>query len=324
MLNKSCLKQFHQLVNITKPNLNYLDSGGFSISKYEADDNIKASKILERLTTDTIMHTANIINATTVFALDIPLLGYKDPQKQNREFAFKSQLNLRLARDALVKHRQICPTKELFLPLQFYNLDQLLFFIDCLKLPPNSVGAAFPVRDMTIPDVVKAMYSLKSYGFKKIHLLGTSSAPFIMISSYMARHYFERVTTDSTTWMIAAQYLKYWEPGSMKAKLLNGKKQITLERHCNCTACQYFNFNEYWKIPKTELVYALGYHNSAVLNQICKDILKHSGSITLLSKYVQDSGFHKTVKKRMILALDALSFFRGAWMLCGPEMGLFL
>ncbi len=324
MLKKSFLLKYKMTVNFIKPDLNFLDSGGFSVSNHEVAGTIESSGILEQLTTERIMKTANFVNATIVFGLDIPLRGYRDADKQNQEFMVKSRLNLKLAQDAIEQHKQICPTLELFLPLQFYNLNQLKYFLDNLDLRSGPVGAAFPVRELTIKNVIKILYFLKCRGFEKIHLLGTSSLPSIALSAYLARHYFDRVTTDSTNWMMAGMFLKYWQPWTLKAVELKGVKINFDLGDCDCTACRYYNFNEYWKIPKTELAIALGYHNHAVLEQVCKGFIDNCGSIKQLSDFLQKYDFHFMVRRNLDTVISALSVFDGAWKLMGRTMEKFL
>ena len=95
-------------------------------------------------------------------------------------------------------------------------------------------GVSMPIRELKIQDVALFLVSFYQRGISRVHLLGTFSFPVIALCAYMARHLFEWVSLDATTWRFAADKGEFLHPFDLSRVKLH-LNVPTFPRHAETT-----------------------------------------------------------------------------------------
>jgi len=260
-----------------------LDSGGYQLIAAEQKGNLKKSKIMDWLTPKHVMTSAAKFNPDIVMALDYPILNISDPQKQVREFEKKIITNLRWSRECIELKDSYCPQAQLFLPVQAYNTKQMDFFFTKLASTKFD-GVSLPARNSSPPQIIQQLLFLHNIGIRKIHLLGTSTFTSIIVSAFMAKHYFDWVSLDSTSWRQRAQYGLYLHPGNLSTIKIKPNRTYPSIK-CSCPWCKYQNLYDLTNLPVTDCTFFVANHNYFVIENICRQAFDHSDSINKLEKF---------------------------------------
>ena len=281
--NKRCILNTLKMLKKFKYQYIILDSGGYQLIVAEQKGNLKKSGILDWLTPEHVMSTAAQFKPDIVMALDYPILDISDPEEQDREFAKKIFTNLKWARESIELKSLHCPESQLFLPVQAYNMKQMNLFFTRLDSTEFD-GVSLPIRNASPQQIIQQFLFLQNIGIRKVHILGTSKFSSIIISAFMARHYFDWVSLDATTWGQHAQYGFYMHPDNLTAiKLKHGKKYP--EINCSCPWCQYQNIYNLINLPNSDFFSIVLNHNHFAIENICTQAFDHSGSIDELQKF---------------------------------------
>ena len=155
------------------------------------------------LTPKHVMEAASIIRPDIVVGLDFPIRKVKTDAEKEAEFENKLNYNVRWAFESVAEWKERCPEAQFFLPIQCYDLEQLDLFLG-MTGGLEYDGVSMPIRSLKIHEVALFLASFYQRGIRQVHLLGTFSFPVIALCAYMARHLFEWVSLDATTWRIAA------------------------------------------------------------------------------------------------------------------------
>ena len=194
-----------------------LDSGGYQLYLAEGKDDfnpifdpqlpLSQSAKNFNLTPEHVVDVAVNMNPNPdiVMGLDYPIRKIKGALEQQKEFykKFLKNRDWALRTSELMIHRGL-DTNKLFLPVQCYTIEQFKIFYHCIRNCAFG-GLSMPVRNLKVERILDFMLHMYDWGVMRVHLLGTTAAKTLTLSAFMARHFFDWVSLDSTTWLMAAE-----------------------------------------------------------------------------------------------------------------------
>lgn len=164
------------------------------------------------------------------FTLDRPL----SDDASNRDFLKYLGDSFNWAEIMFEQRSTLCPSTELFIPLQYSSVDQLHHYFQKMDtLKPN--GYAFPVRgsfDLKwLMWITFTLSYLHSMGVKKVHMLGSTRKEIIYVGAVaLGLKMFEQVSFDSTSWntLLFDKRPKHFAPDTLKARYINKDDSIEI------------------------------------------------------------------------------------------------
>ena len=137
----------------------------------------------------------------------------------------------------------LIPDAQYFQPLQCYTLDHLDLFLNEIR-GVHFDGVSMPVRTLKPAELALFLVSFYQRGITRVHLLGTSSFPVIVICAYAAWNLFEWVSLDSTTWRFAADKESFISPFDLSRTDLRTSVHVpaTALNLCPCPFCRGRSF----------------------------------------------------------------------------------
>ena len=249
------IEMAQKMIELSKPEHVILDSGGYQLlmaeeksRKITFDRNLPAKHTSSEinLTPKHVMEAAATLNPEIVVGLDFPIGKIKEPVERQIEFIKKLEYNVPWALESAKWHKKLCPEAKFFLPIQCYDLEQLdIFFrrIEGLYFD----GVSMPVRGLGVCEIALFMTRFYQLGITRVHLLGTYSFLTIALGAYMARHMFDWVSLDATSWRFAADHAEYFNLCDLSREKLKSNTTIEAEisNQCHCRYCNGQSFNNY-------------------------------------------------------------------------------
>jgi queuine/archaeosine tRNA-ribosyltransferase len=312
-----------QLVQSIKYDHMGLDSGGYQILKAEQKgwaisfDNERPAfhgKGAINLVPRHVMETAAIFEPDMVIGLDHPLNPkIKTPLGKRIEFINKSVRNISLAHESAKWHQKLCPHIRLFIPIQCYELEQLDLYFNGLR-GVKFDGVSIPIRNMPVGKIVAFLHSFYQRGIRCVHLLGTSRLTIIALGAYMARHLFEWVSIDSTTWNTAAIYSGFINPKDLVRIDLrpNGRGNHGHFNDCTCPYCNGLTFPQVKGLPLSEKRTLLRKHNWWVIDAAFKDMYEASTSLANLECSLKSRAKNQREVDELLNALSSAVTMKAA------------
>ena len=204
------VKNTKQFMDISAPKHVLLDSGGSSIYDAEkkgktilSDPNVpvyKRSKEKLNLTPEHVIKAAIEVKPGTIVALDCPLQPKKTRTEAEKEFQRKLLVNLALAEKTEKLWAKYCPDASFLIPIQAKTIDQFEEFMEGIS-GIQFTGVSLPYRNLNPDLLVQFLIRLWQLKIPWVHILGTTSFPYLGIAAYFARQgFFELVSTDSSSW----------------------------------------------------------------------------------------------------------------------------
>jgi len=292
----------------------FLDTGGYQYAVAEKEgkviinDSSKPAicdKTTLNLTLKHVFYAMENLNINLANAMDFPIKKYGTEEENTFEFHKKVGLNLHWARESVRLKNIYCSDVELFLPMQCYNLNQFDYFLDHLG-PVAFDGYSIPTRNFKINELALFLIKFYQLGIKKVHILGTSQFFTIALAAYMARHYFDWVSLDATTWREQAQNGNYLNQYNlMPEKIYNVIIDERIQNDCTCPFCQNKTFTYIKNLPQTERVDFLRCHNFWAIEKVAEELFDNADTILTLEKYLKrkSSGIEKIDELIKILSL---------------------
>jgi queuine/archaeosine tRNA-ribosyltransferase len=299
--NASSEKQIQHSIKLIKESgasITALDSGGFQLLQAE-DDGIyptfdESKPVIfdgktANLTPRHVVEAATLIKPTIMMSLDYPIQkGIEDPFEMDREFYQKLGFNACWARETSKLWQQYCPEVQLFIPVQCDNLNHLDKFIDLIGDAKFS-GLSMPIRRMSLAKI--ALFLIRYYQMKirRVHVLGSTSFSTIALAAYFARHFFEWVSIDATTWRLQAQNGNYLNFYDLKPHPIGENVRVDENaiNDCECPFCRGTSFTQIKNMPFTEKTFFLMCHNWWVIEKAARDLYAHCGSVIELEQLLK-------------------------------------
>jgi tRNA-guanine family transglycosylase len=273
-----------------------LDSSGFQLLMGEEKGKLitfDSSLLMKHsgkeinLTPKHVMEAASTIRPDIVVGLDFPIRKVKTDAEKEAEFAKKLKYNVRWGFESAAEWKERCPETQFFLPIQCYNLSQLDLFLGMTD-GFDYDGVSMPIRSLKIHEVALFLVNFYQRGIRQVHLLGTFSFPVIALCAYMARHLFEWVSLDATTWRMAADHGEFLHPYNLSRVKL--QPEITIpddaENKCPCPFCSGQNFATIQGLERKIKTRLLREHNWWSVCNVFSDLEVNCADTVELKKFM--------------------------------------
>ena len=263
------------------------DSGGFQL--YQAEYGEKKKIIIFdptrpincnnclNLAPRHIVETALALNPNIMISLDMPVPKESNKGRQNILFMKNNTFNVRCAREIAAKRDKLCPQIRFFIPVQAYDLDQLDYFIKDLGGIKYD-GLSLPNRLFTTEKIAFFFLKFHRMGVKQAHVLGTTRFDILATLAYFARHYFDFLSVDSTSWMKFANVQVYLMPYSLGSLRLDDEAVIDPSdvNVCDCPWCRNKSFYDIKSMMNSDKTMFLKAHNVWVTEQAMREFYAHA------------------------------------------------
>ena len=243
------------------------------------------------------MKAAAIIRPDIIVGLDFPIKKISEPSEQKMEFMRKLGFNVVWTKECFNLWKKLCPDVQFFVPIQCYDLDQLDLFISMIAGVEYD-GFSMPVRNLTDKGIILFMVRFYQMGIRQVHILGTSKIRVIAITAYMARHFFDWVSFDATTWRIWAENSLYMNPYNLlQARIAPDVKiDASIPMDCECPFCRGKTFTFIKNLPDTDRTAFLRGHNWWVIEKATRDLYQNASNVIALERCLRARG----VKSRAV------------------------
>ena len=316
----AAINSTNRMLTAAKTSLTMLDSGGYQIhvaekdsKKVSFDENrpVIRNKTEINLAPIHVMRAAAILKPNIVTGLDFPIKTISDPDERKLEFLRKLGFNVIWAIECSELRKKLCPDVQFFLPVQCYDLDQFDQFINLIPGVEYD-GFSMPIRNSSINEVVLFMVRFYQMRIRQVHILGTSALFKIAVAAYMARHLFDWVSFDATTWREYAQCGLYMNPYNLSQEHIAQNVIIdeNIAMDCMCPFCRDKTFTSIKNMPETDRTALLRSHNWCVIEKAARDLYQNSGSVIELERCLQAKGAKPEDVKELRKALSLADAFK--------------
>ena len=276
----------------------FLDSGGYQIYKAEGekkamtfDPNSPLINSDDRIniSPNHVIETARQLNPHMMTALDFPIRKLKDKAEREQEFLRKLGFNIKWATEASDLGGRHCPQVQLFLPVQCYDLDQFELFkrsIADIKYD----GLSMPLRNLGLDEISLFLLRFHRLETKKVHLLGSTSFFVMALSAFFARHFFEWLSLDATSWRLAPEKgQSYFNPFDLSAEYIGDDVLIdeTTPMICQCPFCENTTFTYIKNLPYGDKIAFLRSHNFWVIEKAAEDLYENATDLVRLERFLR-------------------------------------
>jgi queuine/archaeosine tRNA-ribosyltransferase len=237
------------------------------------------------------MRAAAILKPNIVVGLDFPIKKISEPSERKLEFMKKSGFNALGTLECSDLRKKLCPDIQFFVPVQCYDLDQFDQFSNLIT-GVEFDGFSMPIRNLSIKEVILFMVRFYQMGIRQVHILGTSKLFAIAVTAYMARHFFDWVSFDATTWRKWADYSLYMNPYNLLQERIaqNVKIDENIPMDCECPFCNGKTFTFIKNLPETDRTALLRSHNWWVIEKAAQDLYQNSGNVIELERCLRARG----------------------------------
>jgi tRNA-guanine family transglycosylase len=240
-------------------------------------------------------------------ALDFPIKTLSGPEEREKEFMSKLGYNVRWAIQTAELRKKLCPQVPLFIPVQCFDLEQFDLFLSCIS-GIDFDGWSMPLRSHGLREVASFLARFYQSGIRRVHLLGAASFKVIALAAYMARHFFDSVSLDATSWRKNAEVSLFSNPHDLSCETLRGDVQIdeSVRNDCPCPFCRGRSFTYLKNMPYTERTHFLRCHNFWVTDNACKELYRNCENIAALERFLTTKSSNPHVVTEII---DSVTWF---------------
>jgi len=318
--NEKAISATRRMVAYATPDFTMLDSSGYQIFTAEAKG--KSLTFDPRLPLIMTKHHFNIAPSHVVEAacniqpqimtgLDFPIRKLSKKEDREREYLYKVQFNAEWAKQTARLREQRCPNIEFFLPIQVYSLSDLEHFLTLIE-GIRYDGLSMPVRNLGPSGIALFLLRFFQMGITKAHILGSTSFPRIAVGAFFARHYFEWLSLDSTSWRKGAEYLTFLDPGNLTAKSTADDSLIDEDSPivCECPFCRDRSFSFLRSLPYSDKVAFLRSHNFWVTEKVGNDLYANAGDLFTFEKFLRSRGLRTKGIDDLVECLWLIDFYK--------------
>ena len=291
------IEESRRLVRESRARTVMLDSGGYQLLKaeetgkaltFDPGSPIEQNKTAFNLAPEHVVEVARKIGPDILIALDFPLGRIADPALREAEFERKVRLNAQWAAETAALRAKSCPEIGFLVPIQCYSpdhLEKVLAFLGGIDFD----GFSFPVRKAKPSGIARFLVRFYRFGITRVHLLGTASFSMIILAAYMARHLFEWVSFDATTWQHTARNGRYLNPFDLSEEPLRSDVLVdgSIRNDCPCPWCADRSFTHIKNLPYPEKLSFLRCHNFWVTENFAKGIYECSQDLVTLGTFLR-------------------------------------
>ena len=314
---ESDIRRTKELIRHSGAKYVFLDSGGFQLFVAQEKGQtitFDRSKPIKQphginLSPYHVVQAAKEINPTIMMGLDFPIQTLKDKGEQEIEFMKKFSYNVRWALETSDLRQQYCPLVQLFMPVQCYTLEHFKLFHRLIKDTAYD-GLSMPCRNLDLEEINSFLCLFESFGIKQVHLLGVSAFFPIALSAYMARHYFDWISLDATTWRIQAEKSEFMNHRDLTPENVNYRVVIppSVINDCPCPYCNGTSFYEIREMPYYQKLRHLHCHNYWVIENAAKKLFEHAGDLYTFRAYLRTVSPNRNKIEMLIKLLSRLKY----------------
>ena len=233
-----------------------------------------------------VKNVCKIIRPTMMMALDFPLKN--SPFIDKIEFLKKLEINVRWAHETFRLKQKHCPEVPLYIPVQCYDLVQFEEFYARIKDIPFD-GLSMPARNLCLSELANFLRRFHQLGVKRVHILGTAKFETMALAAYFARHSFDCISLDATSYRINAELSNYLTPCGLRPEYIGDDAIIdeNIPNECPCPWCKETSFSAIKNTPYAERITFLSRHNYWVTKNACSELYSASESTDHLSEYLK-------------------------------------
>jgi tRNA-guanine family transglycosylase len=298
--SESAIKSTKRMLAAAKSRIVMLDSGGYQRHRAEKDSKIisidETKPVIRNereinLTPLHVMRAAAILKPDIVVGLDFPIRTISELSEQRFEFMSKAGFNALETIECYNLRKVLCPDVQFFLPVQCYDLNQFDQVINLIS-DVEYDGVSMPIRNLSINKIILFMVRFYQMGIHQVHILGSSKLQLIAVTAYMARHLFDWVSFDATTWNEYAKNGLYMNPYNLSQEHIAQNVIIdeNIPMDCQCPFCNGKTFTFIKNLPKTDLTAFLRSHNWWVTEKATQDLYANSGNVIELERCLRARG----------------------------------
>jgi len=314
-IDNNAVRVTKALIKLARPGKLILDSSGYQILQGEVQH--------KRLTTNSdlpIIHTKDRLNISPfhvvtaavniqpdiMIGLDFPIRKLSTIEDQEKEYLFKSHYNATWASETALLREICCPHIQFFLPIQCYSLENLDHYMTLIGDIPYD-GISMPVRNLSLKEVALFLMRFHQMGVKKVHILGTTSFKMIALCSYFARHFFDMVSLDSTTWRLAAEHNQYHNPLDLSNIGVGNNSSGVDNRNmiCECPFCINRTFEFIRNLPHPDRIALVRSHNFYVIETVAEDLYNNATSIPVFEAFLETRTRNTRIIKELIESISS-------------------
>lgn len=321
VINEHALARTQQMIATAGASYVLMDSSGFQIHTIENGGGVIGfdpykplmcrQPIAINLAPPHVVDAAVKLKPTVMVGLDWPIKKLDGRFERDVEFMKKFGFNIRWIQETVDLRARRCPDVLLFLPLQFYDLNQFRFYEIYLRELTYD-GLSMPTRNLDSAAMIFLLMKFHSMGVSRVHLLGVNTLASIAIACYFARHFFAWCSLDACTWRVAAQFGQYIDPNTLKRKLFDPSNNFNLDSICDCPWCSYRTYFDFLNSSRTEQTYFLRCHNYFNIRKAGEDCWEHSNSASELGRCLTArAGTRDRDINRLIQSLSMIEIWRG-------------
>lgn len=310
------IRAAQEMIRLSRPKRSMFDSSGFQLLQgqlngkgitSDPDQPMKTSGRQINLVPKHVMEIASMFQPNIVVGLDLPLRKFKDPAEKKDEFERNLKYNVRWAYDSAMWQKVYCPEAQFFMPIQCYDLNQLDSFFSRIDGIAYD-GVSMPVRELNLAGIALFLASFYKRRISRVHLLGTFTLEVITLCAFMARHFFEWVSIDATSWRMAADKGEFCNPLDLSREIVTPSAIINpdLVNDCPCPFCQGIRFSNIQGLPRKEKIDLLRKHNWWVMDRACHDFYAKSADIVSLERLLRSRCKRQELVDEMITTLSLI------------------
>jgi hypothetical protein len=167
-------------------------------------------------------------------------------------------------------------------------------------------GFSMPVRNLNVKGIILFMVRFYQMGIRQVHILGTSKIGIIAITAYMARHFFDWVSFDATTWRLWAEYSLYMNPHNLLQARIAPDVKIdpSIPMDCECPFCRGKTFTFIKNLPDTDRTAFLRGHNWWVIEKATRDLYQNANNAIALERCLRARGVNSRAVDDLCNALS--------------------
>ena len=315
--DEKAIRNAKKLIKISGAKHVMLDSGGYQLIKgegegleigYDEKGPIRQEGKIN-FTPRHVIRAAVGLQPDIMVGLDFPIAKIDDREKREIEFRKKLGFNASWAIETAELKEKYCPESRLFIPVQCYILEHFDLFFRLIQ-GVRFDGFSMPVRNLSFGEIVLFLMRFRELGVKQVHLLGTSKIMIVALCAYMARHFFDWVSFDATSW--SAKYGNFLNPHDLSSEWLAPEMTIdeSIPMDCDCPWCKGKTFSYIKNLPLTERTAFMKCHNHWVIEKAVQESYGNSGTLSQLRAFLTRRCRDKEQVEEVCRSLNVAALFK--------------
>jgi len=319
-ISKKAIMDTKRMFTYAGTEIRFQDSGGYQIYRAEQENRemtfnpdlalIRSDKAIN-ISPKHVVETACRLQPDIMIALDFPVRKISDRGEQEREFLRKLGFNMKWAIETASLRKKYCLNVQLFIPIQCYDLDQFHLFHNSIKYMSYD-GLSIPLRNLDLKEIALFLLRFHQLGVKQVHLLGSTSFFVMALSAFFARHFFEWVSLDSTTWRFMAEHQGYSNPYDLSWE--NIRDEVLVDENipmiCQCPFCENMTFTYIKNLPYADKVAFLRSHNFWVTEKAAEDLYANASNLLTFQRFLRNRSPKTREIDEFVDCLSLIDFFK--------------